>query len=168
MLAKRFWFFIPPTVSAVSMSTEVPMGSITTAVAVLDTHMDIKPVASMKPKMMRFGLVPTTLTTISARRRCRFQRCRPNAMRKPPMKRKIVADAYGEETSLNGATPASGNTAIGIKAVAASGIASVIHHAPMSTVVAATMRMVSAEYSTPSLAPEECATVSAAPDGKKK
>ena len=55
----------------------------------------------------------------------------------------------------------------GSSAVAASGIASVIHHAPMSTVVAATMRMVSAEYSTPSFAPEDCATVSAAPEGKK-
>ena len=78
------------------------------------------------------------------------------------MNKKMVAEAYGEETSLNGATPASGNTAMGSSAVAASGIASVIHHAPMSTVVAATMRMVSAEYSTPSFAPEDCATVSAA------
>ena len=57
------------------------------------------------------------------------------------MNRKIVADAYGEETSLNGATPASGNTAMGMSAVAASGIASVIHHTAMSTVVAATTRI---------------------------
>ena len=92
-VAKRFWLAMPPTVSAVSMSTEVPMGSITTAVAVLETHMDIKPVASMKPRMMRLGEVPTSLTTTRARRRCRFHRCRPRAMRKPPMNRKMVAEA---------------------------------------------------------------------------
>ena len=35
----------PPMLSAVSITIDKPIGSITTAVAVLDTHMDKKPVA---------------------------------------------------------------------------------------------------------------------------
>ena len=139
---------------------------MTTAVAVLETHMDMKPVASMKPKMMRFGLVPTILTTTSASRRCRFQRCRPSAMRKPPMNRKIVAEAYGEDTLENSATPMTGKMAMGKSAVAASGIASVIHHTAMSAVVAATTRIAWAVYSTSGSAPEDWATVSGAFAGK--
>ena len=76
--------------SAVSPSTDMPIGSITTAVAVLETHMDMNPVAIMKPSTICFGFVPTRVTTRSARRRCRFQRCMPSARMNPPMKRKIV------------------------------------------------------------------------------
>src|SRR5699024_11335551 len=123
------------------------------AVAVLDTHMDIKPVAIIQPRMRRFGEVPTTFTTYSANLRCRFQRCRPRASKKPPMNRKIVDEAYGPPTEENSATPAIGKMTIGSKAVAASGIASVIHHAPISTVVAATMRRDWCVYSPSGSAP---------------
>lgn len=92
-VANFFWLAMPPTASAVSESTEIPIGSMTTAVAVLDTHMDKKPVASMKPRISCLGEVPTTLTTNSAMRRCKFQRCSANAMRKPPMNKKIVDEA---------------------------------------------------------------------------
>lgn len=69
------------------------MGSIMTAVAVLDTHMDRKPVASMKPSTSILGLVPTASTVSSAIRRCRFQRCIVRASMNPPMNRKIVPEA---------------------------------------------------------------------------
>ena len=62
-VANFFCLSQPPTVSAVSASTDVPIGSMTTAVAVFDTHMDKKPVASIKPKMRRRGEVPMSFTT---------------------------------------------------------------------------------------------------------
>src|SRR5699024_12487580 len=55
---------------------------------------------------------------------------------------------------------------IGSKAVAASGIASVIHHAPISTVVAATMRRDWYVYSPSGSAPVDSITVSTEFDGK--
>jgi hypothetical protein len=58
-VANFLWFWCPPTRSAVSASTDTPMGSITTAVAVFDTHIDMKPVASMNPRTSCFGFVPT-------------------------------------------------------------------------------------------------------------
>ena len=39
------------------------------AVAVLDTHMVMNPVAIMNPRTIILGLVPTTLTTFNAMRR---------------------------------------------------------------------------------------------------
>ena len=167
-VANFFCFSQPPTVSAVSASTEVPIGSITTAVAVLDTHMDKKPVASMNPKIRRLGEVPMIFTTYSARRRCRFQRCRASAIRKPPMNKKMVADAYGAPTSLIVPTPASGKMISGSSAVAASGMASVIHHTPIKMVTAATVRMALSVYSASGSAPAEPCTVSIAFEGKIK
>ena len=40
-------------------ATARAMGSIMVAVAVFEIHMDRNAVPSMKPRMMRFGLVPT-------------------------------------------------------------------------------------------------------------
>src|SRR5699024_9429847 len=120
--------------------TEMPIGNITTAVAVFETHIDIKPVAIIKPKMRRYGEVPTIFTTYSAKRRCRFQRCRPRASKNPPVKRTVVEEAEEPPTLANSATPAMGKITMGSNAVAANGMASVIHQAPMRTVVAATIR----------------------------
>ena len=57
------------------------------------------------------------------------------------MNKKMVAEAYGAPTSLMVPTLASGKMTSGISAVAASGMASVIHHTPMRMVTAATVRM---------------------------
>lgn len=75
--------------SKTSWSTDTPIGSIITVVAVLLTHMLRKPVASMKPPTMRTGDVPTARTVTSAMRRCRPQRCIASAIMKPPMNRRI-------------------------------------------------------------------------------
>ena len=120
-----------------SAMTESPIGSIMTAVAVLDTHIERKPVATMNPSTSCFGCVPTRRTVRSAIRRCRFQRCSARARKKPPMNRKIVPEANGLATSRNSATWVTGNATSGTNAVAASGIASVIHHVPISTATAA-------------------------------
>ena len=82
------------------------------------------------------------------------------------MNRKMVAEAYGDDTLENSATPITGKMAMGSSAVAANGMASVIHHTAMSTVVAATTRIACAVYSTSGFAPADCDTVSGALAGK--
>ncbi|MBB5831424.1 putative transcriptional regulator [Brachybacterium aquaticum] len=66
------------------------MGSIITAVAVLETHMERKPVATMNPSTSREGLEPIFPTIASAMRLCRFQRCMARASMNPPMNRKMM------------------------------------------------------------------------------
>ena len=73
-----------------SSSTDTPMGSIITAVAVLETHMLRNAVASMNPATIWAGLVPITRTVRRAILRCRFQRCMASASRNPPMNRKMM------------------------------------------------------------------------------
>lgn len=79
-----------PTTFATIMSTEMPIGSIITAVAVFETHIDMKPVAIMKPAIIGPGLLPMRLSVKSAMRRWRFHRCIDRAMRNPPRKRKMI------------------------------------------------------------------------------
>lgn len=64
-----------------------PMGTMMTAVAVVETHMVISALGSMRPKTIWLGLVPTARMISRATRRCRFQRCvaRPSTM--PPRTR---------------------------------------------------------------------------------
>src|SRR5260221_213251 len=62
-----------------------------------------------------------------------------NAIRKPPMKRKITWSAYAADTSWGVKMWRKGKMASGSRAVIEGCIASVIHHTPMS-VVTATMR----------------------------
>jgi hypothetical protein len=71
-------------------STDIPIGSIITAVAVFETHIEMNPVAIMKPAIIGPGLSPMMLSVTSAMRRCRFHRCMASAMRKPPRKRKMI------------------------------------------------------------------------------
>ena len=73
-----------------SSSTDTPIGSIITAVAVFETHMETKPVATMKPRTSRDGLVPIMPTIARAMRLWRFQRCIARARMKPPMNRKMM------------------------------------------------------------------------------
>ena len=80
----------PPTTLLTIISTEIPMGSIITAVAVFETHMETNPVAIMKPAIIGPGLLPMMDRVMRAIRRCRFQRCMAKAMRKPPRNRKMI------------------------------------------------------------------------------
>ena len=85
-----FWSSL---IRAVKASTDIPMGSIMTAVAVLETHMLMNPVAIMNPPISWRGLVPTSNTVASAIRRCRFHRCSARASMNPPMNRKMIGFA---------------------------------------------------------------------------
>ena len=66
------------------------MGTIINVEAVLDIHIDRTAVASMKPKTIAPGDVPTRLMTLSAIRWCRFQRSMPRATMKPPSNRMTI------------------------------------------------------------------------------
>ena len=67
------------------------MGMSTMTVAVFDIHMESSAVASMNPSTRRRGWPPTAYTMDSAMRLCTPEACSPNASRKPPRKRKMVA-----------------------------------------------------------------------------
>ncbi len=63
------------------------MVTIIMVVAVLLIHMDRPAVASMKPRVMRWGVVPTRLMACRAMRRCSPHFSMVTAMRKPPRNR---------------------------------------------------------------------------------
>ena len=131
--------FALPTSFSTRYSTLRPTGSIITAVAVLLTHIEIKPVATINPAISRLGLVPISSTIPRAMRMCKFHFCIARASTKPPINRKIVSLAYGVTALLKVSTPRIGNSTIGSRAVAGKAIASVIHQIPISTATAATM-----------------------------
>lgn len=61
------------------------MGSIISAVAALEIHIERKAEAIKTPSTMLRRLLPIRLTMESAIRRCRFQRSMAMARMKPPM-----------------------------------------------------------------------------------
>ena len=67
------------------------MGSIIAVVAVLETNALNTAVTSMNPPIMFTGLLPTSLSVISAMRRSNPHRCIDSAMRNPPMNRKMYS-----------------------------------------------------------------------------
>ena len=67
-----------------------PIGTIITAVAVLEIHIERNAAATMKPSTIRAGPPPTQPMMASAMRRCRFHFCIVNAIMKPPMKSTMV------------------------------------------------------------------------------
>ena len=67
-----------------------PIGTIITAVAVLDIHIDRNAAAAMKPSTIRAGPPPTIWMMASAMRRCRFHFSMVRAIMKPPMNSTIV------------------------------------------------------------------------------
>src|SRR5690606_26083277 len=70
--------------------TEMEIGSIIIAVAVLLTHIEINAVAIMKPRRRRDPFVPTMEIVARAIRRWRFHFWMDIATKKPPMKRTIL------------------------------------------------------------------------------
>ena len=71
--------WVPGSPAAMRSSTcntiATPIGSMVTAVAVFEIHIDRNAAAIMKPSTMRAGPPPTRRMMLSAMRRCRFQRC---------------------------------------------------------------------------------------------
>jgi hypothetical protein len=115
---------------------ESAMGTIIMAVAVFDIHIDKKEVASIKPNNIRPGLIPNKIRILRAILRCKFQRSMANAIKKPPINKKMRWLKYMAETVFPSTTPNSGKRATGISAVAASGMASVIHQTAIKRAMA--------------------------------
>ena len=116
------------------------MGSIIMTAAVLDTHMDKKPVAAIKPNTMLLMLVPSKEIIDSAMRLCRSHFSIAKAIIKPPRNRKIIGLPYAAVTALLSSTPVIGSRIMGSSDVTGIGMASVIHHTATHKVVASTMR----------------------------
>ena len=112
-------------------------GVIITAVAVLDIHMEIKAVATIKPSTIREGLVPSQATSPNAMRRCRFHFSIVFPIKKPAMNRKMISLPYSPEMLFKGKTPLKGKSTRGNKEVAAALTGSVIHQIAIQTVMAA-------------------------------
>ena len=67
-----------------------PIGTIMTAVAVLETHIDRNAAATMKASTIRDGPPPMVRMILSAIRRCRFHFSMVRAIMKPPKNSTIV------------------------------------------------------------------------------
>ena len=70
--------------SFICLTIAIPMGSIITAVAVFDIHMDKKAVAIIKPKIIFRTSVPIKLMMFKAIRLCKFHFSMESASIKPP------------------------------------------------------------------------------------
>ena len=81
----------PRSVWAAWYTTARPTGIIIIVAAVLETHIDRKAVATMKPSTMRFGLVPIAETIERAMRWWRFHFSIAIARVKPPMNKKMMS-----------------------------------------------------------------------------
>jgi hypothetical protein len=115
----------------------MPMGTIMIAVAVLEIHIERKAAATMNPRMSRRGPPPMRRMMTRAMRRWSPHRSMARAIMKPPMNRKMVLLTYSGAVSRPLRMPSMGNSTMGSRAVANRGMASVIHHAAMSTATAA-------------------------------
>ena len=77
--------------SPITFITDTAMGNIIMVVAVLLSHIEIRPVARIKPRMILFPLVPVILTIFKAIRLCKLHFSIARPIIKPPMKRKITS-----------------------------------------------------------------------------
>ncbi len=84
------WLSSSPNESSILSTIASPMGTIITAVAVSEIHIERNAAAIMKPRTLRAGPPPTAWMMLSAMRRCRFHFCIVSAIMKPPMYRTIV------------------------------------------------------------------------------
>ena len=125
--------------SFITCMTDKAIGNIIIVVAVLLSHILIKPVARINPNMILLPLVPVRRTILSAILLCRFHFsiARPN--RKPPRKRKITGLAKDEAVASSGAILNKGKSTNGNKATTGIGRDSVTHKVIMSTAIAITL-----------------------------
>ena len=105
-----------------------PMGSIMAVVAALETHMEMNAVIPAKAAYSRAGLDPTQgmARRLKAKRRLRPCLSIASPIMKLPMNRKMIGSAKGLKTSRADPNPASTHRDGASRAVAASGMASVI------------------------------------------
>ena len=129
----------PSNFAVTTVITEAAMGYIIIVVAVLLSHILIKPVESMKPKMIRFPPVPVNFTIDNAIRLCKCHFSIASPIMKPPIKRKITSFAYGAAASPILETPINGNNTNGMIATTGIGMASEIHHEIINMAIAKTL-----------------------------
>src|SRR5690554_6904584 len=114
------------------------MGNIITAVAVLEIHMERKPVATIKPRTIFLALVPNREITYNAILLCKFQRSIAIASKNPPRYRKIILFPNAAPVVARSKPPVNGNKTSGSKEVTGIGTASEIHQIAIHTVEART------------------------------
>ena len=114
------------------------MGSIITAVAVLEIHMERKAVANIKPKIIFLTSVPIILIIFKAILLCKRHFSMANAKINHPIYKKTYLCPKEDEVSDNDKAPVSGKRIIGSNEVAAIVIASVIHQIAIQSVDAKT------------------------------
>src|SRR5690606_5400045 len=115
------------------------MGSIITAVAVLEIHIERKAAEIINPNSIEFAVPPNKEIILSAILLCRPQFSIAIASINPPTKRNITEFIYAEATSAPESTPSKGKRINGISEVAAIGTASVIQKIAIRTAIAATL-----------------------------
>ena len=98
----------------------------------------MKAVAIIKPKIMLITLVPIILIMLRAILLCKFHFCMAIAIINPPTYKKTYLCPKDAVVSDNSSPPVRGNNTIGIRAVTAIGIASVIHQIAIQIVDAKT------------------------------
>jgi hypothetical protein len=119
--------------------TEAAIGSIIMVVAVLLSHMLIKPVEKINPSNILLPPVPVKRMIFNAILLCRFHFSIPSPIMNPPMKRKITSFEYELATSENLEMPNNGKITKGNSATTGIGIASVIHHTIIIAATASTL-----------------------------
>ena len=116
------------------------IGNIIMVAAVFEIQRLINPVASINPRTMRAGLLPTRAMIASAIRRCKPHCCMEAAIIMPPRNRKLIGSTYCNSTAGSAAVPQRGKTTRGIQAVSHSGTGSVIHQITIQATAAAVHR----------------------------
>ena len=110
------------------MVIESAIGSIITAVAVLDIHIDKNAVTSIIAKICKLGFLPAYNMVLSAIRLCNPHRSIAIEIKNPPKNKNISGCAYGAATLFIASISASGDITKGSKAVAGIGTTSLTHH----------------------------------------
>ena len=134
---EKFFAASAPNSFSILRTIAKPIGSIIRAVAVFDIHIERNAVAMINPTTIEAGLPPKVLIIFKAILLCKSHSSIANASRNPPKNRKITELIYSPAISSPVKIPNKGKRIRGIKDVAASGIASVIHQIAIKTAIAA-------------------------------
>ena len=133
-------FPCPVWFSFITCITDKAMGNIIMVVAVLLSHILIRPVARMNPKTIRSPLVPVSRIIFNAMRRCRFHFSIASPNMNPPKKRNITGLAYEAAASSNRVILSKGKKISGNNATTGIGNASVTHQVIINPATAKTLQ----------------------------
>ena len=136
---EKFFVSSLPNSFSIFVITASAIGSIITAVAVFEIHIDRKAPENINPNKIEFAVPPNIEIIFRAIRLCNPQFSMAIASINPPINRKITEFIYDPEISEPDKTPSSGKKTNGTNDVAAIGKASVIHQIAIRTATAATL-----------------------------